>query len=59
MKHLKVFLMVGVISSLCSNLVWAGEVGVTEVDESRNALISVSLCGEGAALGDMHTATEL
>ena len=55
MKRFKIFVMIGVITSFCANFAWAGSVDVVEVDEDRNALVDVTLCGEGAAIDDFKT----
>ncbi len=48
MNRFKIFAVVGMITALCTNFAWAGNIDVVEVDADRNALIDVTLCGGGA-----------
>ena len=46
MNRLKILVMIGIITAFCSNFAWAGSIDVVDVDENRNALVDVTLCGE-------------
>lgn len=58
MNKIKAFIMSIVISSLYISLAWAGNVEVVEVDEERNALVALSLCGEGILIDNPQKVSE-
>ena len=58
MNRLKIFVVIGMITAFCANFAWAASVDVVEVDEGRNAVVDVTICGEGATIDDSKVVSD-